>query len=279
MAEFPALPIWTDAYMLDCGHLSDAEHGRYFLLLMLIWRSPGCRIPADPKWIARKLKRTPEEYENQIMPLIAEFCYTTGNWVEQKRLREEYLYLQKQSKKQSDIAKLRWNKDKDVSHGNARPMPDRCQTDAPTPTPTPIEERKKEPSVLSLERKLMSDFPQNLYLDEATQRVADSLDLTDNEITYEIEAMRDWAANAGSKGRKKDWQAFARGWFRRNSKKGKTNGKTTPDHKSNTIAGGFEIIDRAIDDLRRREQRGNDLRNGNGEADPQDLPRLFKIPS
>jgi uncharacterized protein YdaU (DUF1376 family) len=141
MAEFPALPVWTDAYMLDCGHLSDAEHGRYFLLLMLIWRSPGCRVPNDAVWIARKLKRTPEQYEQDIAPLIHEFCVTTGNWISQKRLLKEYNYLQKQSKKQSERAKSRWEKEKHQCHGSTtadtKPVPNGYQTDAPTPTPTP----------------------------------------------------------------------------------------------------------------------------------------------
>ena len=124
MAEFPALPIWTDAYMLDCGHLSDAEHGRYFLLLMLIWRSPECRIPNEPDWIARKLKRSVAEYEKDVLPLVKEFCKTTGNWITQKRLTKEFLYLQNKSKSQTVRANLRWNKGKDS-----------CVNDAPTPTP------------------------------------------------------------------------------------------------------------------------------------------------
>lgn len=126
MAEFPALPIWTDAYMLDCGHLSDAEHGRYFLLLMLIWRSPECRIPNEPDWIARKLKRTLAEYENDILPLIKEFCKNTGNWITQKRLSKEHFYLKNKSKSQSVRANYRWAKEKTYA-----------------PTPTPIYRGKK----------------------------------------------------------------------------------------------------------------------------------------
>src|SRR4051812_21801143 len=58
MAEFPALPLWTDAYLADCGHLSDAEHGRYFLLLMAMWRAPECRLPNDNDWLARRFRRS-----------------------------------------------------------------------------------------------------------------------------------------------------------------------------------------------------------------------------
>lgn len=38
MAEFPALPLWTDAYLADTAHLSYEEHGLYFHILMTMWR-------------------------------------------------------------------------------------------------------------------------------------------------------------------------------------------------------------------------------------------------
>ena len=52
MAEYPALPLWTDAYLADTTHLTDAEHGVYFQLVVHAWRSPDCRLPNDAKWLA-----------------------------------------------------------------------------------------------------------------------------------------------------------------------------------------------------------------------------------
>ena len=46
MAEFPAMQIWTDAYLGDTSHLSTTEHGAYFLLLMAMWRNGGS-LPND----------------------------------------------------------------------------------------------------------------------------------------------------------------------------------------------------------------------------------------
>lgn len=67
MADYAALPLFTDAYMADCSHLSDAEHGRYLLLLMLMWRSPGCRVALDGE---------------ALPPTVAEMFSANGDGIE-----------------------------------------------------------------------------------------------------------------------------------------------------------------------------------------------------
>jgi uncharacterized protein YdaU (DUF1376 family) len=131
MADFPALPLWTDAYLADTGHLSDVEHGRYFRLLMAMWRAPDCRIPNDDQWLSRKFSRSVEDVVAQLRPLITEFCQCDGNWITQKRLLKEMAFVQRTSKKQSGRSKKRWEKEKERSRGNA------TSGNAPTPTPTP----------------------------------------------------------------------------------------------------------------------------------------------
>lgn len=135
-----------------------------------------------------------------------------------------------------------------------------------------IAEPVNEPVSIIRKEKALRDFPENFSLDMATQKVADSMDLTDNEIFNEIDAMRDWAVNAGTKGRKKDWQAFARNWFRKNGKKGRPRGKDT----GNTIKAGFDLIDKALAQHRQREPG---IRNRDSQTDIQGLPGIFKITS
>jgi uncharacterized protein YdaU (DUF1376 family) len=53
LAEFPALPIFTDAYLGDTRHLTAAQHGAYLLLLMTAWRTPDCALPDDDKILCR----------------------------------------------------------------------------------------------------------------------------------------------------------------------------------------------------------------------------------
>lgn len=140
MSDLPFLPLFVDAYESDTGHLSDAEHGRYFALLRLIWKSPECRIPNDDAWLARKLARTLEAVKKQFRPLIVEFCSTSKNFITQKRLTAEWKRAREKSKKQSDRAKSRWEKEKTSSRGNAGRH---ASGNASIPIPTPTDTKKK----------------------------------------------------------------------------------------------------------------------------------------
>lgn len=123
LAEFRALPFWTDAYLADTDHLTDAEHGRYLLILIALWRAPEQRIPNDDAWLARKFRRSIERVRAELRPLIYEFCKTDGNWIYQKRLSREAEHLKKTSTAQSARAKSRWNKETNPPSGNAARHP------------------------------------------------------------------------------------------------------------------------------------------------------------
>lgn len=128
MAEFPALPLFTDAYLADTTHLSEVEHGRYFLMLVHLWRMPNKRFPNDNKWLARKFSKTVEEVETDLRPLISEFFKVDGNCIWHKRIDKEFAHCRGVSGKRSDAAKARWGKEKGS-----------CKSNAPTPTPYPQE--------------------------------------------------------------------------------------------------------------------------------------------
>jgi uncharacterized protein YdaU (DUF1376 family) len=208
MAAYPALPFWTDAYMADCGHLTDAEHGRYCLLLIEMWRAPDCRLPNDLAWLARKFRRPIEKIEEDLMPLVREFCDVDGNWITQKRLRREWKYLKEQSKNQSDRAKARWEKKKGECRADAGDTPPAyaASGNAPTPTPTPPinSTSGKAVSADKRGRRLSGDWQPS---------AADRAFAADHGLDPDFTAheFRDyWTAVPGAKGRKTDWSATFR---------------------------------------------------------------------
>lgn len=141
MAQFPALDIWTDSWLADTGHLPRVDRDIYFHLMILMWRTPGCRVPNDPDWVVRRLKIT----ENEIPALnsvIAEFCNSDGNWLKQKRLTKEYKLALNRSKKATDNAKSRWDKEKETSGRNATQHSGRNASTATTPDTVTVEESK-----------------------------------------------------------------------------------------------------------------------------------------
>jgi uncharacterized protein YdaU (DUF1376 family) len=143
MADFPALPLWTDAYLADTADLDACEHGCYLILLMISWRRHDCALPNDLKWMQRSLNAycggsIHGNRFNSIVPKLLERFFQLGpdGKFHQKRLRKERDFVLNFSRTQSEIAKKRWakvRKDKELADAVAMPA-----GNAPTPTPTPI---------------------------------------------------------------------------------------------------------------------------------------------
>lgn len=105
MAEFPALPLWTDAYLGDTTHLTTIEHGAYLLLLMTAWRTRECRLPDDDKLLARYARCNAGQWK-RLRPILAPFfTIENGHW-RQSRLTDE-------------AAAVRQKKDRAAANGRA----------------------------------------------------------------------------------------------------------------------------------------------------------------
>lgn len=89
MAEFPALQLWTDAYLGDTSHLTTIEHGAYLLLLMTAWRSGDCSLPDDDKMLARFARMNTQQWA-RVKPIMLTFWKVeNGRW-RQSRLTDEW---------------------------------------------------------------------------------------------------------------------------------------------------------------------------------------------
>lgn len=133
MADFPALPLFTDSYLADTRHLTTEEHGAYLLLLMEAWRRPDCNLPDDERLLARLAGMTPDRWAS-VRDVVMSFWDRDGRrktWT-QKRLLKERSYVAQKSASQRDKAVKRWNGGKKE---DATALPNGCPGDAPTPTP------------------------------------------------------------------------------------------------------------------------------------------------
>lgn len=134
MAQFPALPLWSDAFIADTTHLSAEETGGYIMLLMCAWRRPDCDLPDDDvllqRWSRIDARRWPK-VRDRIMSF---WTLNNGRWT-QKRLVKEHEYVSHRRSIKSDNAKSKWLKNKETADATA--LRNGCETDAPTPTPIP----------------------------------------------------------------------------------------------------------------------------------------------
>jgi uncharacterized protein YdaU (DUF1376 family) len=115
MAEYPALMLWTDAYLADAYHLTTEEHGAYFLMLMACWRTPECRLRDDDRFLARVTKSTHKRWVERLRPSMLRFWIVKNGYWTQKRLLKEREKAEVICAKRSRAANARW-KDKSLKH-------------------------------------------------------------------------------------------------------------------------------------------------------------------
>jgi uncharacterized protein YdaU (DUF1376 family) len=161
MAEHPAMPFWTDAYIGDTKHLTTTEHGAYLLLLISMWRNDGY-LPDDDRILARYAGVTAGQWK-RMAPIIRPFLRSVGGKVTQGRLMDELSAVRQYSGKQSDRAKGRWKgkalKTNEVEDAAAQPRDasgisrNDAETMPPlTPYPLPLESPLTTTSTLNTAR-------------------------------------------------------------------------------------------------------------------------------
>lgn len=134
MADFPCLPLWTDAYLADTQHLTTEEHGAYLLLLIQAWRSADCSIPDDDVLLARHAGLSAGKWKS-AKPIVMAFWTLEKRrkrWV-QKRLKSEREKAAEKKQKARDSAASRW-KDSKLGDANAYPFASSKQC-SPEPEP------------------------------------------------------------------------------------------------------------------------------------------------
>jgi uncharacterized protein YdaU (DUF1376 family) len=109
MAEFPALPLWTDAFLSDTMHLDATETGAYLLLLMTAWRRPNNDLPDDDVQLRRFARCTPAQWL-RIKPRVMAFWTLHEKSYRQKKLDLVRNRIRNLQEKKRSAAFVRWNK-------------------------------------------------------------------------------------------------------------------------------------------------------------------------
>jgi uncharacterized protein YdaU (DUF1376 family) len=104
MADFPSMPLLTDAYIADTQHLTNEEHGIYLRLLMFAWRTKSCSLQNDDRRLATMVGVTPNKWA-KLKPIIMEFWTLVDDaWV-QKKLTSQRAFVEKSRKQKSNAGK------------------------------------------------------------------------------------------------------------------------------------------------------------------------------
>lgn len=135
MAEFPAFPVFTDAYLGDTTHLTTIEHGAYLLLLFVAWRSTGKCLPDDDDKLAKYARMTRGQWA-RISPTIREFFVARDGSLYQSRLTDEAKHVRQVREKQSVAGKVSALKRKGRHSTDAQQTFNGCATPSPSPSPT-----------------------------------------------------------------------------------------------------------------------------------------------
>ena len=164
MAEFPALPLWTDAFIADTVHLNNEQIGVYIRLIVASWRARDCCLPDDNNRLATTVGMTRKKWL-ATRPIIAEFFIIEAGFWRQKRLTFEREKVRGLSHRGRKGAAARWDanplnsNNADDAQASAKHMPERCLAHAPIsisieegsgsgilpPPPPPSSASKSEP--------------------------------------------------------------------------------------------------------------------------------------
>lgn len=89
--SLPYFAFYPKDFVAKTSHLTTAQEGVYIRLLNLMWMTPECRVPDNPTWLMRRLRVDKDEYEQNVLVIIDDFCMRSKGFIFNKRLREEWV--------------------------------------------------------------------------------------------------------------------------------------------------------------------------------------------
>ena len=183
--SLPYFPLFPSNFEAKTSHLSLMEDGAYNRLLRICWMTPGCSLPDDPAWIARRMRLTPADFARVVAPLLDEFFKRKNGRVFSPRLTREWEKVDETSRKRSEAGKKGGrpkapeNTRKDIKLGFDF---DKAGPKQPEPYPEPDKDRGKPlSSAPDGFDAFWSASPRKIGKDKARAAYAKALRRTDAE--------------------------------------------------------------------------------------------------
>lgn len=197
----------------DTSHLTLEEDGAYNRLLRLCWMTPGCSLPDDPAWIARRMRLTPADFSRVVAPLLDEFFKRKNGRVFSTRLTREWEKVDETSRKRSEAGKKGGrpkaveNTQKDIKPGFDF---DKAGPKQPEPYPEPDIEIGKpiSPTAKNSPPEPKARLPADWALSDAGWAYARSQKIPDEVIVDEARGFHAYWSDR----RDRDASKSARGW-------------------------------------------------------------------
>ena len=292
MAELPAIPLWTDAYLADTRHLTTLEHGAYLLLLMETWRRKDTALPPDDGLWSR-LAGVDLRTWKRIKPTIrAFFTERDDGYFEQRRLVDEKQFVMARRDRLSAAAKARHRpqplklNDKVSTDAGKRTCINACTERVPTPTPievsTPprVPPHKKvaenaEPEPKRRRSRNGTRIPEDWQLSDAGREFMRDRGFEDGFIEEEAGKFYDhYTAAAGAKGLKLDWRSAWQSWVRKIPDFKPRDRDSAADRQSNVLGALRKVVTARATGAGQRPGGGNGA--GSPDAGTLDGPRSIE---
>ena len=284
MAEFPALPLWTDSYLADTRHLTTQEHGAYLLLLMEAWRRKDCALPDDDALWARLAGLDMRAWKRIKTTIRAFWSERDDGYLEQKRLVDERQYVSRRSERAVTAAKARHGarslklNNKVPAYALLEGVLEPCLEPTPTPTPTPIEEPplgyppQEEAPDEPEKRSRGTRIPEDWQLTDADRCHGRSKGLGEDEIEHEAAGFRDHHTAKGTIS--KDWAASWRTWIWKRERFKSRDRHSAADRQGNSLSGLHKAVSTQAQGAGQRHGSGNGA--GSFDAGTPDGPRSIE---
>ena len=257
MAEFPSMPLYTDAYLGDTQHLTLEEHGAYLKLLIIAWRTADCSLPADDKRLATMLGITPKKW-GKLKPAIVDFFDEREGKYKQKKLTKVRRAVE-ESREQKRYAGEASAKARALKNNNS------CPTDVITNVSTehPTERQQTKTNTITSKNLTVREGGSR---GEKTKRRKTPIptDWKPNPKSYEIGKAEGYSADetnwiahqfrdsASANGRTyQDWDRAFYNWIRSGITRTDVNRRRNGSGTGNRPGQGVSEHDQAIENLRR----------------------------